>query len=180
MASKTRQVRPVPTFDHLAKKKPTELRDWIPLDQEVAEALVTARNERDRQELLHSDDPDNPARVEANKVFESAIDAVKASSVEVVFRALPQPKFKQLKRAHPPTDAQVAESEKAYGGRPDINIDTFTPVLISACCVQPEMTPEQVESLVTEYGWSEAEIQHLYIMALRVNEGRNVVNLDFS
>jgi LmbE family N-acetylglucosaminyl deacetylase len=174
------QNRPVPTFDHLAKKKPLQIREWIALEQDAADALVAARDELERQKLLHHDDPTSQPRVDAQAVYDAARDAARAASVEVVFQAISRPVYKALKRAHPPTTEQDEESQARYGAKADVNVDTFAPELIAASCVQPKMTPEQVASLQTEYGWNEAEFIHLYQLALRVNEARTIVNLDFS
>lgn len=178
--SKPRPNRPVPTFDHLTKKKPVELRDWIALDQQAASDLADANDTLERAKLLHADDPKAPALLEAQATYDTAREAAMDSAVEVVFRALSQPKYKALKREFPPTEAQNDETQRRYGMQADVNADEFAPHLIAASCVQPVMTVDQVRSLPEEFGWSDAEMTHLYQLALRTNESRTVLNLDFS
>jgi hypothetical protein len=174
-ARKPLPVRPVPTFDHLAKKPPIELRDLIPLNQEAALAYAQAKAEADSAELMA--DPERIAA--ATAALEETRQALAANSVEVIFRSIGRPKFEKLKREHPPTEAQKAEFKTEYGVDAEYNPDTFSAALIAASCVQPEMTPQQVQSLADDHDWNAGEIQHLFQLALQVNTQRRAVDWDF-
>ena len=78
----------------------------------------------------------NPAVVIADKI-EAARKRLKASEEEFRFRALSDDQWSDLLAAHPPKD-------------PEKNLfdpDTFPRALIAACCIDPVMSPEQVDRL---------------------------------
>jgi hypothetical protein len=167
--------RPVPTFDHLAKKAPIVQRALIPLDDEAAQTYAAAKAEVGTAELMQ--DPERLSTAAA--ALEAATTALQEASVEVVFRSVGRPRFEALKRQHPPTEQQKAEFKAEYGVDAEYNTDTFPAALIAASCIQPEMTSEQVESLVEEHGWNAGEFQHLFTLALQVNTQRRAVDWDF-
>lgn len=191
-----RSARPVQTFDRLAKKKPLELREWIPVDGEDDGGFEEAKRLLGAAELQGDE-----ARLEAaRKAYEEAKVRMQDRCVEVVFRALSRGRFEELKRAHPPTEKQVEEHKKQYGVPAEYNSETFAPVLISACCAQPQMTPSQVELLILDrcdecdgeidpnckeckgksgYGWNAAEYATLFNLAIQCNSSRRVADLSF-
>jgi len=174
MSSQAKQTRRPPTFDHLTKKKPIELRDWIPLDGEVAGRYQEAKNNYDRAELAGDLEKLKEARI----TLEAADAELRECSVEVLFRAMPRKKYQALVRQFPPTERTIEEFKREYGvdAVPEYDPELLAPHLIAASCVQPEMTPEQVTSLSEEHGWNSGEIAHLFQLALRVNAQRRVVN----
>jgi hypothetical protein len=87
----------------------------------------------------------NPRRALAERITD--LEQQMAEQVHVFrFRALSTARFRELQRAHPPReDAQPPERL--------FNVDTFTPVLVAACCVDPEFSGvEQVQELFDKLG----------------------------
>jgi hypothetical protein len=78
----------------------------------------------------------DPTKAIAEKI-EAARKRLKASEAEFRFRALPDKEWSDMLAAHPPRDAE----------KEMFNPETFPRALIAACCVDPVMTPEQVDRL---------------------------------
>jgi hypothetical protein len=74
--------------------------------------------------------------------------------------------FEHLIEANPPTDEQNAESQKEHGVDAPYNGDTFAPALISACCEDPEMTPEECDEIMAE--WSLAEVMQIFTSCMDI------------
>lgn len=172
------QQRPVPTFDHLAKKTPLELREWIPLDGSASEAFEEAKREYQAAELTDPTNKEGRLKAARDK-YDAAKEALLDNSVEMVFRSIGRPAYDALLKKHPPTEKQVEEHKKEHGFAPEYNAETFAPELIAASCVQPEMTAAQVLSLIEDYGWNAGEYSHLFQLAVRVNTSRRVADLAF-
>jgi hypothetical protein len=195
MAAGTK-TRPVPTYDHLAKKKPMEIHDWIPLDDGAIDSYNEAHRELQNAELVGEEKRLATARA----AHEKAESQLRANSIEVVFRSIGRPRYEELQRAHPPTEAQIEEHKEQYGVPAEYNAETFAPALIAASCVQPEMDTDQVRRLIGAvcskgpghddsnckeckgkggYGWNAGEYAHLFQLAIRANTTRRVANLAF-
>lgn len=168
MPDTEKQNRPA-TFDHLRKKAPVRKTLWIPIDSEAVEALNEAIEAREVAE--GAGEP-----LEAFQTAEEAArEAVAASSVRMVFQSIGRKRYDALLHEYPPTDKQNEEHLAQHGVKAPYDIDKFAPALIAASCIEPEMTPEQVEELFDE--WNQAEIFDLYTAALEVNTTRRVVDL---
>lgn len=74
---------------------------------------------------------------------------IDASRVPVRFRGMGRNLYKELERKHPDPD-----NDGVW------NTETFPPALIAACAVDPKMTPEQVNELLTLV--TEGEYQRLF------------------
>lgn len=59
-----------------------------------------------------------------------------ANEVTFTFEALPGPEFSRLLAAHPGKGADT------------VDLDTFTPALMAACCIDPKMDAEQAGRLL--------------------------------
>ena len=178
-----------PTFDHLRKKQPLELRIPVYLEQEPVERLtklqedLEAARAHDRvvaeQMRQSTNTPVDlaPSQEVTRLVAEvdGAETAVRESTVTVVIRQIGRKRYDALIDAHPPTDDEKAEAVKAGLEPPPYNAETFAPALISASCAEPLMTVEQVQELFDE--WSTGEINELFAAALAVNTGRRTVDL---
>lgn len=173
----TKSARPVPTFDRLAKKKPMEHVEWIPLDEDTLEAYEEAKNELGRAKLL--DEPDHIAKAE--KDLKKAREQLESTSVRMVFRSMGRARYDDLIRQFPPTPEQVEEHKSKYGAQsvPEYDAEALAPHLIAEACVEPKMTPDQVRSLVDEFGWNGGEYAALFNIALKVNTTRRVADLGF-
>lgn len=62
----------------------------------------------------------------------------KAATKTLWFRSLPGHEWEALAAAHPPTAEQ-----KELDARVDVNLETFQPAVVAACCVDPGLTVEQ-------------------------------------
>lgn len=82
---------------------------------------------------------------------------MKASEVPFKFRALGRRKYRELIDAHPGEDGQRFE------------VVGFSRALISACCVDPLMTPTDVDRLFDVL--NEFAVEVLFMAAYSVNEG---------
>lgn len=102
-----------------------------------------------------------PARV---KDVTLAIPDGDGTMIEYVFtlRAIGSKAYDVLVGMHPPTAEQKKE-QAAY------NPDTFGPALISACSVQPHLTPVEAKELWESDEWSRGEVMELFVAAVEVN-----------
>lgn len=83
--------------------------------------------------------------------------------VEYVFvlRAIGSKAYDVLVGMHPPTADQ-----KRDGGT--YNPDSFGPALISACAVQPALSPNEAKELWESDEWSRGEVMELFVAAVEV------------
>jgi len=89
-------------------------------------------------------------------------DEIRESEFEFTFEALGSQEYTKLKAAHPP-------SAKDRKNRLDFNSDTFPQRLIAACCVEPEISAEQAEQLLSTL--TEGQVTKLWNCAIAVNVG---------
>ncbi|RRQ81564.1 hypothetical protein [Streptomyces griseofuscus] len=99
----------------------------------------------------------NPA-FELQERIDAARQRVRESAVEFRFRALGHRAYSNLLAAHPAPDS-VDEPYDA---------GTFLPAVLAACCVEPSLTPAQVDRLLDVVNDGTARI--LFQTALSVNE----------
>lgn len=190
--AKAATKRPVPTFDHLRKKKPLERVVRIALNDEVATAYHEATEALGKAELAlaaveaqaerrngsagpETEEAVAAARAERDEfkaTAEKAHKALVAETVEMRFRALGRKRYDELVRAHPPKDI-AGEDGKVKKSTDPYEYETFAPALVAACCVEPEMTVEQATELFEE--WNAGEVMELWVAALSVNTQRRVV-----
>lgn len=162
------------TFDHLTKKKPIELRDWIVLDDDAAQTHEQAKQKLATLELGNA----TGAQLEqARRELADAEQLLREHAVEVVFRSIGRPSFERLRLSCPPSDEDLKAAREKGEPAPEYDVEAFAPKLISAACAEPKMTPEQVESLVTEHGWNVGEYAHLFQLALLAQQSRRLAGL---
>ncbi len=167
--SQTRVDRPVPTFDHLKAKPPLRVTDYIPLDQEVADAAKVAEEALNRALMTAKQEFIGPAQ--------RARDAAQAKlqlpehSVEVIFEAPGSAAWAALKAKHPPTEEQSKLAREQKTGV-DYNAETLAPHLVALTCVQPAMTEKQALELWADPNWGDAELVRLFSAAIAVTLGR--------
>lgn len=89
---------------------------------------------------------------------------MRAAERPFVFRALGQTKYRELLDQHPGEPTQK------------FNPATFPRALISACCIDPVMTPVDVDRLCDKL--NEGTVEALFMAAYTVNEG--VTRVPFS
>lgn len=104
-------------------------------------------------------DPQGPAIAQRIVELEAEIDAAKRS---FRFRAVGKKAWADLLALHPPTKDQLSEAPRL-----DHNPETFPPAAIAASCVDPVITPEQVDQL--EQGLNLAQFDLLWTACLDAN-----------
>lgn len=162
------------TFDHLTKKKPIELRDWIVLDDDAVRAHEQAKQKLSMLELSNAT---TLQMEQARRELADAETMLREHAVEVVFRSIGRPSFERLRLSCPPSDEDLKAAREKGEPAPEYDVETFAPKLIAAACVEPKMTVEQVESLITEHGWNAGEYAHLFQLALLAQQSRRLAGL---
>ncbi|MFL4947480.1 hypothetical protein ACJ6WE_08920 [Streptomyces sp. MMS24-I31] len=99
----------------------------------------------------------NPA-FELQERVEAARQRVREASVEFRFRALGHRAYSNLLAAHPAPE----------GSKEPYDAGTFLPAVLAACCVEPSLTPAQVDRLLDVVNDGTARV--LFATALAVNE----------
>lgn len=79
----------------------------------------------------------------------------------VTLRAIGSKAYDVLVGMHPPT-AEQKKDGATY------NPDTFGPALISACAIEPRMTPNEAKELWESEEWSRGEVMELFVAAVEV------------
>lgn len=99
----------------------------------------------------------NPA-FELQERVEECRQRVRDMSVELKFRALGHRAYSDLLAEHPAPE----------GSKEPYDAGTFLPAVLAACCVEPAMTPAQVDLLLDRVNDGTARV--LFATALSVNE----------
>jgi hypothetical protein len=100
---------------------------------------------------------------------------MQSSTVPFRFRALPSPRYKSLKRAHPPRKSEDG-SPVDRDGILRVNEDTFFIPLMRACLTEPVLDDETFRILVEER-LSDGQLERLTTEVWRLNSSR--VDLPF-
>lgn len=180
------------TFDRLMSKKGVTRKIPVYLDADTQEEYVAA--EGAYLNSLTNSDMDEDDRAELKTAWEAAKEALEETTDWLTLKrpvvTVPVnddepdgPKhelrgrraYEWLTEHHPPTDEQNVESQKEHGVDAPYNADTFAPALISACCVEPQLTPDQVAALIEE--WSLTEVFTLFTTAMEVSNSNQVGSL---
>lgn len=183
-SSNTKSARPVPTFDHLSKKKAVTERVPICLDPELSKRLMICEARVDDEQgnlaLARGDTDTAKARralEDARAALEAARAAVDESLIEVVFQSIGRPAWEALLDRHPPTDKQVEEASKEGHPRPQYDERSLQMEAISLSAIEPVMTVDQVKSLFESETWNTAELLALWAGCLSANQQHRVVDL---
>lgn len=99
----------------------------------------------------------NPA-YELQERIKEARRRVREASVEFKFKALGHRGYSTLIAAHPAPE----------GSKEPYDAGTFLPAVLAACCVEPSLTPAQVDQLLDRVNDGTARV--LFQAALSVNE----------
>lgn len=113
--------------------------------------------------------------IELRAEMETLKAAMLESTVSFKFRALPAPRYKSLRRAHPPRkneDGSPVERDAMLR----VNEDTFFVPLLKACLVEPSLDDETFRVLVEER-LSDGQLERLTTEVWRLNQSR--VDLPF-
>jgi len=157
-----------PTIEEiLARRKPRTDSVWVPVDTDLQQRIADTERRLDAARKA-SDLTFEPGKITALEAELAALEEeADLVSAEFTFQELPRPEYRKLIAAHPPVPG---------GPSTRWNEDTFAPVLVAACCIDPVMTVEQAETIWAT--WSEATTFLLFGKAWEVNEGK--VKIPFS
>lgn len=125
------------------------------LERKLAEA-----HQRDQVNSLASG---GAARIVAEEL-ERVLTEIGENTHLFRFRALPRQEFRDLQEKHPPRPDH--DMDRAVGG----NMETIAAPLIQACCIDPEMDLQQVESLLDVL--SDGQVMDLFGCAITLNRSR--------
>ena len=178
------------TRDHLRSgKKPLTIKHEVVLDNELADALVTARAAYELAEAHYKAKPGDEERArafeEAERAYHEAQEAATPHVIVVTLRGMGRHRFDLLKRAHPPTEQDIKDAEKVGIDVKQLEFSpqTFPPAVIAATLIDPEtgepmMSAEEVNAEIWESeAWNAAEADSLYLACMKANQARSTVDL---
>jgi len=84
------------------------------------------------------------------------------TEVTLKYKAIGMREYDRLVSKHPPKPEQRAEGNS-------FDIDTFAPALISACSVEPEITPAEAKKIWDSDDWSRGDVMVLFRNAVDLN-----------
>jgi hypothetical protein len=85
-----------------------------------------------------------------------------SNEVTLKYQAIGMRAYDRLVSKHPPKPDQRAEGAS-------FDIDTFAPALISACSVEPEISPAQAKEIWDSDDWSRGDVMVLFRQAVELN-----------
>lgn len=91
------------------------------------------------------------------------------------FRSIGAKRWRELLKAHPPTDDDHAQTEAIGAGRALWSVEGFPRALIQTSCVEPVLSDDDLEEMFHGDTWNDAEITHLFTTAYEVNTKSSVV-----
>lgn len=150
------------SIDEILKaKRPNRLSVSITLDPTLTPEIE--RLEHELRSARRRDERENrpPQAPALEKRLEEIKEQINESVIQFTFEDIGRSRFEALVESHPPTDEQKREHENLSW-----NPDTIAPALISATCVEPEMSLEKAEQLCRD--WSTGDVQMLFNAALQV------------
>jgi hypothetical protein len=101
---------------------------------------------------------ERPPALELQERITEARQRAREAAVEFRFRALGHRAYSALLAVHPPPD----------GSKEPYDPGTFLPAVLAACCVEPSLTPAQVDRLLDVV--NDGTARTLFAAALAVNE----------
>jgi hypothetical protein len=169
------------TMDHLrSRKKPITQRVTLCLDSEVADKFneLSVQVQLIEQQVLDRSTPELRRQLEDKQAeLEEMQPSVEEASCTFVFKSLGRVEFEKLLDEYPPTKEQREAARKKGEDIPNFNVDTFPPVLVAACMIEPELSLDDVKSLWSDDNWNTAELTSLWLAAFNANQQRRVVDL---
>lgn len=162
------------------RKKGRVVRVIVQLDGEVSARIEELREEynRARAEERVRTSPDMSQRTKSNDIageIESLVRDSEDTEAEFVFKAIGRHGYDDLLAEHPPTekDRKLAKEQAESLGLPsfqaEFNAETFPPALISASCIQPQMSLEEALEIWNSDEWNGAELLKLWEAARNAN-----------
>ena len=147
-----------------AKKKAVTKTVRIQLDGQIANELAALReahrSARDADRL--SNEPDKAPAITAE--IEDLVERATETEAVFEFQSIGRPNYDALveQPEHKPTKDQKRDGAQ-------FNTDTFPPAVVSATCVNPEITLEEAVEMFSDPAWNGAELARLFEAAVSVN-----------
>jgi hypothetical protein len=170
----------MPTDRLLSRKKPVTSVVPICMDSGLADDLSRAKLEEAQATEELRMNPGTPSMIrnleDKRAAVQAAREAAEPEMVYFTFQSLGRKTFDALVDKHPSTPAQKEEARKnGLDDNLQFNIDTFPIAIITACCIDPDLTEDDVKQLWDSDEWNSAELTSLFNAALSVNQQRRVV-----
>lgn len=153
----------------LARKKPLRHSVTICLDSDLADGRTIAEavmTKAESQLLAFHTEENQVAFAEAVDALVVAHAAALAESVEFIFRAIPRKRYDELLAM--PIYWATNKQQTAFKAKCEAqsvrykplewNEETFPPVLMAECCIEPVLTVEEATEIWTEWGDAEAAV----------------------
>jgi hypothetical protein len=150
--------------DIIRKKKGITKLVTIQLDGEAATRVALLRAQLASAltyDAKHNEDDTAPA---VQEKIDDEIEASRDTEIVFHFKSIGAPAYDKLLLR---PENQPSEELKKKGA--DFNPDHFPPALVSASCIDPEMTLEEALTIYNDPDWNGAELQKLFFGALEVN-----------
>ena len=133
------------------RKKPRTTRVTIVLDDEAERRHNEAQIGLAAAQRALEERPRDEARTRAVADAEAAADRARgdleAASATFVFRGIGHVRYDELLKASPPSKADAAEFRRLTGSTLRHDPVEFPIALVAACCIEPEMTVDDVWAL---------------------------------
>jgi hypothetical protein len=153
--------------DRLRAKQPRRITVGVFLDEEPADRLDAAVLARQDGARVSAASEDLDVLDQAIKAAQAALDD---ATMWFTFQALGRNAFARLVASCAPTEQQIADAETNGRPRPEYNVETFGPLLLSESCVAPSgLTLDDWMGIFADEAWNEQEIGALMAAALAVN-----------
>lgn len=176
------------TYDHLVKKKPAQVVQYVPLNDDAVDEYEAAQQELQTARLLGNPERTDAALERVREATETLRDP--SNSIRIVHRALGRSAYRALLAEHPPKPEDVARAKDAGEDPPEWDTEGLAPALIAATVIEPKMTVEQVRALpVSEgeespdglpgLGWNDSEFAVLFNTSLTVNNRSRISDFSF-
>lgn len=89
-------------------------------------------------------------------------------TLTLLFKAVSAKEYDKMLGDHPPTPKQKLEGQT-------YNLDSFGPALISAVCVEPDLSEDEAKAIWDSEDWSRGEIMTLFSHAVDIcNQGMDI------
>lgn len=177
------------TYDMIkqGKKRPVR-RVVIPLDDELAEKWQSAQGRVEFAKLRLSTGIDSnevkkqvlQEQADAQKEMDSLKKDMEGNVAVFKIQGLGRRRYSDMQEdpKFQPTPEQKRLARERHGTDQNItwNTDTFPPVLIHACLIEPKMTLEEVQEMWDSDEWTTAELLNLLQAAIDVNEQLRTIN----
>lgn len=179
--SAKRIPKPELTFADIRRRKTGRIsRVTIQLDGDVASSLeaLYAQWEEAKSEERTQSSPGMDKKMRSTVIareIEQLVEGSKETEAVFAFKAISRAEFDKVMASCPPTekDKELARKVAELAGSPYVppewSAEDFPPAIITACSLEPIISPAEAVELWNDENWNGAELLKLYTTALMVN-----------